>query len=119
MFMDHRVEFLMLVVEREFSSCSLGRDKLAKLVNLSPLRLQHLFKTETGKTPSQCLKIRRLQEVEMLLRTEFLSVKEAMNRGGLGNYSNFMHDFKRRYGTAPGKYLHRERPKPKTNNSLR
>jgi AraC-like DNA-binding protein len=38
------------------------------------------------------------------MRTEFLSVKEVMSRVGMMNYSNFIHDFKKAYGVAPGKY---------------
>ena len=102
--MDSRVQIVISIIDREFSSNTLNCEKLARLVRLSPSRLQHLFKAEMGQTPMQYLKSRRMLAGEVLLRTEFLSVKEIMNRVGLINYSNFIHDFKRAYGISPGRY---------------
>ncbi len=102
--MDPRIQIVISTIENEFFCRTLSSEKLAHLVNLSPSRLQHLFKAETGETPMHCLKTRRMRAVEVLLRTEFLNGKEVMNRVGLTNYSNFIHDFKRAYGVAPGRY---------------
>ena len=102
--MDRRIGFVISAIEGRYSSHTWNSDNLARLVNLSPSRLQHLFKVTIGKTPMQCLKCRRIQAAEALLRTEFLSVKEIMNQVGLSNYSDFIHEFKREYGVAPGRY---------------
>jgi len=77
---------------------------LAKLVNLSPSRLRHLFKSETGITPNQFIKEVRLSEAEKLLRNTFLRVKEIMNRVGFLDESHFGHEFKKTYGVSPSKY---------------
>ena len=102
-FMDRRIQTVQLAVEkdsrREWSSEALG-----DLVNLSPSRLRHLFKAETGKTPTQFLKAVRLKEAETLLCTTFLSVKEIMNRVGFLDESHFGYEFKKVYGLAPSKY---------------
>jgi transcriptional regulator GlxA family with amidase domain len=66
--------------------------------------LRHLFKAETGETPTQFLKEVRLRDAERLLLTTFLSVKEIMNRVGFLDESHFGHEFKRMYGLAPSKY---------------
>lgn len=102
--MDRRIQLVVSTIDIEFGSTSLNSAKLARLVNLSTSRLQHLFKAEIGETLLQCLKKRRMREAEKLLRTQFLSGKEVMNRVGLFSYSNFVHDFKREYGVAPVKY---------------
>ena len=102
--MDSRIEAVMATIESDFSDCTLNCEKLATLVNLSPSRLQHLFKTETGKAPTQYLNSRRMREAEILLATAFLSVKEVRYRAGFCNYGHFMHGFKKEHGVTPGKY---------------
>lgn len=102
--MDQRIQVVALTIESDFSRSTWTAATLADLVNLSPSRMQHLFKAETGQTPMHSLKSRRMREVEVLLKTGFLSSKEVMNRVGLTNYSNFIHDFKREFGIAPGRY---------------
>jgi AraC family transcriptional regulator of arabinose operon len=102
--MDSRIQIVVAVIEQDLFSRTLCSERLAQLVNLSPSRLQHLFKAETGETLLNHLKSTRMQAAEILMRTEFLSGKEVMSRVGLLNYSNFIHDFKRAYGLAPGRY---------------
>lgn len=86
------------------SQTSLEFRELAKIVNLSPSRLRHLFKTETGRTPAQYLKHLRLQKAELLLSTTFLTVKEIVNRVGLNTGSHFVREFKKVYGVTPTTY---------------
>lgn len=102
--MDQRIQAVISTIEIDFFCCTLCSEKLAQMVNLSPSRLQHLFKTETGETLLHHLKSTRIRAAEILMRKEFLSVKEVMNRVGMVNYSNFIHDFKKVYGLAPGRY---------------
>lgn len=101
--MDQRVQIVRSAIE---SDCQRAWTitALAKLVNLSPSRLRHLFKNETGITPNQFIKEVRLSEAEHLLRNTFLRVKEIMNRVGFLDESHFGHEFKRTYGVSPSKY---------------
>ena len=85
-------------------SARLDMRELAREVNLSPSRLRHLFKRETGNTPAQHLKRLRMQKAECLLRTTFLSVKEIINRIGMTNSSHFVREFKKIYDAAPTRY---------------
>jgi AraC family transcriptional regulator of arabinose operon len=101
--MDRRIEVVISRMESQIST-SLEFRELALLVNLSPSRLRHLFKSETGKTPPQYLKQLRLQKAELLLRTTFLSVKEIANRVGLPMASHFVREFKKAYGATPTTY---------------
>jgi AraC family transcriptional regulator of arabinose operon len=102
--MDSRIQIVVAAIEQDLFSRTLCSERLAQLVNLSPSRLQHLFKAETGETLVNHLKSTRMQAAEILMRTEFLSGKEVMGQVGLLNYSNFIHDFKKAYGLAPGRY---------------
>jgi AraC family transcriptional regulator of arabinose operon len=100
--MDRRIELVISKIESDPGACQLS--KLAALVNLSPSRLRHLFKQETGTTPGQYLKTVRLARAELLLRTTFLSIKEIINQLGLITSAHFVRDFKRVYGTSPTAY---------------
>ena len=101
--MDQRVEIVRSAIEKDCRR-AWTITALAKLVNLSPSRLRHLFKGETGITPNQFIKHVRLSEAEKLLRTTFLRVKEIMNRVGFLDESHFGHEFKKAYGVSPSTY---------------
>ena len=107
--MDRRIEVVISKLESDVSK-AWGIVEVAQLVNLSSSRLRHLFKTETGKTPTQYLKDLRLRNAELLLRTTFLSVKEIVNRIGLTTSSHFVRDFKNEYGLTPTMYRSLARP---------
>ena len=101
--MDQRVQIVRSAIEKDCRR-AWTITALAKLVNLSPSRLRHLFKGETGITPNQFIKEVRLREAEKLLRTTFLRVKEIMNRVGFLDESHFGHEFKKTYAESPSKY---------------
>ena len=77
---------------------------LARQINMSASRLRYVFKKETGLSPSQYIKLKRMQEAEHLLGTTFLSVKEITHRAGFTNESYFSREFRRTHGLPPGKY---------------
>ena len=101
--MDQRVQIVRSAIEKDCRR-AWTITALARLVNLSPSRLRHLFKSETGITPNQFVKEVRWSEAEKLLRTTFLRVKEIMNRVGFLDESHFGHEFKKTYGVSPSKY---------------
>jgi len=101
--MDPRVQIVRSAIEKDCRR-AWTISALAKLVNLSPSRLRHLFKAETGMTTNQFLREVRLSEAEKLLRTTFLRVKEIMNRVGFLDESHFGHEFKKVFGQSPAKY---------------
>lgn len=104
--MDRRIQIVVALLESRISTAG-ELTGIARQVNLSPSRLRHLFKTETGKTPAQYLKCRRLQRASVLLKTTFLSVKEIANQVGIANSSHFVKEFKKVYGVAPTTYRNR------------
>ena len=116
--MDRRIEVVISKLESDVSR-AWRMAELAQLVNLSSSRLRHLFKTETGKTPTQYLKDLRLRNAELLLRTTFLSVKEIVNRIGLTTGSHFVRDFKNEYGLTPTMYRSSANPTTLPGNQKR
>lgn len=101
--MDRRIELIISKIETE-TSHSWDTRTLAKMVSLSPSRLRHLFKQETGTSPTQFLRDFRLRKAETMLRTTFLSVKQILKQVGLRSNSHFVRDFRKVYGMTPTAY---------------
>ncbi len=87
--------------------------QLAGSLNLSPSRLRHLFKTETGLSLKRCLIESRLETARLLLETSLLSIKEIAIRVGYHHTSHFVRDFRRTYLSTPAYYR-----KQRQNDSL-
>jgi len=78
--------------------------ELATIVNLSPGRLAHLFKSEVGVSPQRYVNNVRLEKAKALLESGLLSVKEISSQIAFPNVSSFCRSFKARYGTTPREY---------------
>jgi transcriptional regulator GlxA family with amidase domain len=101
--MEKRIQIVILIVEEELSR-TLKLADLARVVNLSTSRLQHIFKVETGRTITQYQQLLRMEAARDLLDTTFLSVKQIMLRVGATDRSHFERNFKRYYGATPCRY---------------
>jgi AraC family transcriptional regulator of arabinose operon len=77
---------------------------MAARVHLSPSRLAHLFKKETGVPPHEFLKQIRMYHASTLLKDTFLSVKEVMALCGFNDASHFIRDFEKIHGKTPRRY---------------
>ncbi len=101
--MDQRVDYVASFIKGNYHR-RLTLTELADTVNLSRWRLCHLFQEGMGTSPQRFLTQVRLEKARKLLATEFLTVKEVMNRVGMSDASSFARSFKAAYGTTPGKY---------------
>ncbi|MDX6694711.1 MAG: two-component system, response regulator YesN [Blastocatellia bacterium] len=101
--LDARVRQAMAFIEENYRR-DLSLEKVAAVVHLSIWYLCHLFKSETGETPVRYLKAIRMRQAEALLKDSSLSIKEVMNKVGMGDQSHFAKDFKRVYGLTPSQF---------------
>ncbi|MCU1267476.1 MAG: transcriptional regulator, AraC family [Acidobacteria bacterium] len=101
--MEPRVHIIIALLESDPRS-DFSIEELAKIVNLSPSRLRHVFKAETGQSPTHYRNTLRMQQARNLIETTFLSIKEIMLKAGIKNKSQFARDFKRAYGLTPVVY---------------
>jgi AraC-like DNA-binding protein len=100
---DRRVQIVRVLLEAAFHR-KLGLRDMSAKVNLSPWRLAHLFKSETGVTPQRYLTLVRLQRAKDQLENSFLSVREIGAGVGIPNPSQFTKSFKAAYGMTPLEY---------------
>lgn len=100
---DRRVQVVRVLLEGSFRQ-KLGLRDMSAKVNLSPWRLAHLFKAETGTSPQRYLTLVRLQRARDQLANTFLSVQEIGAAVGIPNPSQFTKSFKAAYGMTPVEY---------------
>ncbi len=101
--MDHRTHKIITLMQDDLRR-DLPLARIAQAVNLSSSRLRHLFKNETGATPTKYLHALRMREARRLLETTSLRVKEVRSAVGLGDDSHFVRDFKSAHGQSPAEY---------------
>ena len=95
---------LVLILLEENSHRQMALEDIAKLVNLSPGRLAHLFKSEIGLSIQQYLTQIRLAKAKHQLESSFLSIKEIAASVGFANVTRFTASFKTAVGTTPAQY---------------
>ncbi len=101
--MDQRVEKVIKLMASAGFNRRLSLSELAQSVGLSPSRLTHLFKAETGLAPRCYFKLLRMQKAKELLETSALKVKEIAALIGMDE-SHFVRDFQKTLGLSPGRY---------------
>ena len=100
---DRRLLVVFELINENIRRQLMIRD-LATIVNLSPGRLGHLFKSEVGVSPQRYANNVRLEKAKELLESGVLSVKEISSEIGFPNVSSFCRSFKARYSTTPREY---------------
>lgn len=101
--MDERTLFVMSIIQRDIVSIP-GMSRLAQMVNVSPSRLRHLFKTDAGVCIRKYKRQLRMERATKLLVTTFLTIKEIRALVGINSDSHFANDFKKAFGVTPTRY---------------
>ncbi|MFD0671539.1 AraC family transcriptional regulator [Cohnella sp. GCM10027633] len=96
-------ERIMEWIERHFKR-QVSLDLMAEQLHLSPFYLSHLFKETTGKSITDYIIARRIDEAFKLLSSTSLSMKEIADRIGVRNATYFCQFFKKHTGLTPGQY---------------
>jgi transcriptional regulator GlxA family with amidase domain len=101
--LDQRVRKALELLLQD--SCAYGGSitirHILGIVNMSASRFRHLFKAETGVSPTRLLKVRRLCRARHLLQTTFLSVKQIAASLGVNDMSHFVNDYHAAFGESP------------------
>lgn len=103
MAMDPRIEAVLSQLEREYSK-PLTIGQFAQRAGLSPFRIEHLFRVQTGLTFRAKLREIRLTAARGMLADWKLPVKQIAFPSGYTSVSTFSRNFKNRFGKAPSAY---------------
>lgn len=101
--MDHRIDKVVSFIESD-SARRIRLSELSRMVNLSPWRLSHLFKQETGTSVVRFVHAMRITEAKRLLENTCLSIKEIRTMVGFADESNFIRAFEKAHHTSPSEY---------------
>jgi transcriptional regulator GlxA family with amidase domain len=100
---DRRLLVILELISQDIRRQLIIRE-MATIVNLSPGRLAHLFKSEVGVSPQRYVNKVRLEKARELLASGMLSVKEIAAEIGFPNVSTLCRSFRVCYGTTPREY---------------
>ena len=116
--MEKRIKVILTYMETDLR-LPVTLNEVAPLVNLSPSRLRHVFKAETGMSLKQYQKQLRMQKARELLEDSFLSVKEIMIETGIMDRNHFARSFRKTFGTTPTQHRRLVAAQSQLNNTRR
>jgi AraC family transcriptional regulator, arabinose operon regulatory protein len=100
---DPRVQRVLDLFSRDLAGAHTV-ETLAAAVFLSPSRLAHLFKEQTGQTVTDALRQLRLRQAARLLRHSGRSVQEIAAEVGFHCPFHFSRRFRQAFGVSPREY---------------
>ncbi|WP_171647689.1 helix-turn-helix domain-containing protein [Paenibacillus phytorum] len=77
---------------------------MAQHFNMSPSRLSHYFKDQTGQNIIDYVTLQKMETVQSMLRDSDEHVKNIIEKVGFSDVSSFSRKFKSITGLTPGKY---------------
>lgn len=101
--LDPRIEEALRYLS-EHMRADLSIQDIAQTVNLSPSRLSHLFKEQTGRSMIDTLNRMRLEQAALLLQHTERTASQVAFDVGFNNYNHFASLFKKNYGMSPRRY---------------
>ncbi len=96
-----RAHSILLLIEDD---PALSLTQLAKLLNLSPSRVEHLIKSGTGNNFRKSRAAARLQKGVALLQHTALSIKQVAHSVGYSHSSTFTKQFRMAFGATPSDF---------------
>lgn len=101
--MDPRIKAVQEIAAREIPKPLLVKELAARL-HLSPSRLEHLIKKETGRNFKTLLEGIRMREAEILLPDPTIRIKDVTTAVGYPGVPNFNHYFRKCHGQSPSQF---------------
>jgi len=90
---------------RESGGVGVTRERLSRLVSMSPEYMSRLFKACTGTTLKQYITRAKMEKAKQLLSENRLNVSEVAERLGYSDAFAFSKSFKQVHGVSPSEYL--------------
>ena len=107
---DPRIEETLYLLAQRMQE-TVRVEELARSVGLSPSRLSHLFKENTGESIVETLNRMRIKQAALLLAHTIRNVTEAAHDVGFQNYNHFTRQFRKYTGLTPSEFSQSVRAK--------
>lgn len=104
---DWRVATALRIAASQYSDHKLRVALIARDCRTSPRYFGSLFRRHVGVSFHQYLLHLRMRAAVEFLKDSSKTIKEVGSLVGYGETSNFIHDFRRYYGSAPGSWAKR------------
>jgi len=101
--LDPRVEEMLHYLSSNMKQ-RIGIDEIARSIGISPSRLSHLVKEQTGVSIIDHLNQMRIRQAAILLEHSNRTATEIAYEVGFNNYNHFIKQFHRWHGTAPSQF---------------
>ena len=95
---------VLAVIENHFDDGDFNVEALATAISMSRAQLHRKLKAITNQSPSDVLRIYRLQHAAMLLAQNAGNVAEIAYKAGFNSQSYFTRCFQAEFGCSPGEY---------------
>lgn len=100
---DSRIDQVLRYINNNLDQ-PMSVPELARRFHLHPTYFIRFFKEKTGQTPTNYIRIQRLETAKRLLETTELYVSDIMEKVGFGDESQFSKQFKKYYAHSPRNY---------------
>ncbi|MUT64398.1 helix-turn-helix domain-containing protein [Paenibacillus sp. NEAU-GSW1] len=100
---DPRVEETLHHISQQLSE-PFTVEQLARTVGVSPSRLSHLFKQQTGRSIIDTVNRMRIEQAALMLEHTNRTAYEVCGDVGFHNYNHFINQFRKHYSTSPSAY---------------
>lgn len=98
------VNNILAIIDQKYSDKNLCSQSIADLLKMSASYLRKLFKETTGKSISESIKHKRMQELKRLLDTTELNTDVILDKVGLEKSNYFYTTFKKYFGVSLSNY---------------
>jgi len=96
---------LNAVIEENLSDPHFGVNQLAEKMNLSRGGLWRKVRQLTNLTPTQFIKIKRLEKARHMIMNDVATIYEISQAVGISDTSYFAKIFNKQFGVLPSKYV--------------
>lgn len=105
------VNFTLNYLDKHFSECDLCLEKVSKAAGYNSKYLSHHFKTQTGMTFTEYLRMLRIKHAVMLIENGVTSVKNVAILSGFSDPLYFSKVFSEHIGVSPINYINQYKNK--------
>ena len=102
---DDFVQKLHITVKNNLGNCDFDKEQFAAAMNVSSSLLYKKIKALTDLSPTDFIKMARLEYAQQLLKSQHYNITEISEMCGFASAAYFSTVFKKQYGVAPSEFV--------------